>query len=114
MHIQTDVVRRIERILGSAHVGTFSDIGEHAPVAGITAGVRALIDSGADAVISVGGGSPIDAAKAIVYRIREQTFEAKFIPHIAVPTTLSAAEYTVSLQRERRAVFMVCVLMNAV
>lgn len=43
-------------------------------------------------MISVGGGSPIDSAKAIAYQIHEQT--GTWIPSIAVPTTLSVAETT--------------------
>jgi len=49
-------------------------------------------DRGADVLISVGGGSPIDSAKAIAYQIHEQT--GNWIPSIAVPTTLSVAETT--------------------
>jgi 3-oxoacid CoA-transferase len=48
--------------------------------------------AGADVLISVGGGSPIDSAKAVAYRIHEQT--GVWIPSIAVPTTLSVAETT--------------------
>lgn len=40
----------------------------------------------------MGGGSPIDSAKAIAYRVHEQT--GRWIPSIAVPTTLSVAETT--------------------
>lgn len=43
-------------------------------------------------LISIGGGSPIDSAKAIAYNIHEET--GKWIPSIAVPTTLSVAETT--------------------
>lgn len=47
---------------------------------------------GADILVSVGGGSPIDSAKAIAYQIHEQT--GTWIPSIAIPTTLSVAETT--------------------
>lgn len=49
-------------------------------------------DSGADVLISIGGGSPIDSAKAVAYNIHKET--GKWIPSIAVPTTLSVAETT--------------------
>ncbi|THH09439.1 hypothetical protein EW145_g2009 [Phellinidium pouzarii] len=94
---RTDVVRKVEAVLRShdAYGGTFWEIGEHTPVANVDAGVRALAAAGADVLVSVGGGSPIDAAKAIIYRHNEQAgLEKTFLPHIAVPTTLSAAEYT--------------------
>jgi hypothetical protein len=48
--------------------------------------------SGCDVLISIGGGSPIDSAKAIAYNIHQET--GKWIPSIAVPTTLSVAETT--------------------
>ncbi len=40
----------------------------------------------------------MDAAKAIIYKYQEtQESGGKFLPHFGIPTTLSAAEYTVSL-----------------
>lgn len=95
LHTKTDVVRRVEAVLGPAHGATFWEIGEHAPVAGVRAGVKALEDAGADVLVSVGGGSPIDAAKAIAYYYHQNSGKAQWLPHIGIPTTLSAAEYTV-------------------
>lgn len=51
-----------------------------------------MAKSGCDVLISIGGGSPVDSAKAIAYNIHEET--GKWIPSIAVPTTLSVAETT--------------------
>ena len=95
---KTNVVRNIEEILknNGAFAATFSDIGQHAPVQGITRGIEAFTAAGADIIVSIGGGSPIDASKAIVYRLHQQN-GGKFLNHIAIPTTLSAAEYRVSL-----------------
>jgi alcohol dehydrogenase class IV len=53
-------------------------------------------DSGSDIIISVGGGSPIDASKAMIHYHQQQQ-GGKFMKQIAIPTTLSAAEYTVRL-----------------
>jgi alcohol dehydrogenase class IV len=97
------VVARIENILkkSNAYGATFSEIGEHAPEAGIENGTSKLREVEADIVVSVGGGSPIDASKAIIFRLQEQKLketsdkELEFLRHIAIPTTLSAAEYTV-------------------
>ena len=91
---KTSLIKQVEELLGSQHhAGTFSNIKQHAPVAQLdeaTDNVRK--DSTIDTLISIGGGSPIDSAKAISYRLHEQT--GKFLYHITVPTTLSAAECT--------------------
>lgn len=50
--------------------------------------------SGSDVIVSVGGGSPIDASKAIIYYLQQET-GGEYMKQIAIPTTLSAAEYTV-------------------
>ena len=93
---QTDVVKKVEGILReqNRYAATFYDIGEHSPISGIRAGVDTFKQSGADIIVSVGGGSPIDASKAIIHFLHEQ-LGGDFIRQIAIPTTLSAAEYTV-------------------
>lgn len=93
---QTDVVSRVESVLAqhNAHAGTFSSISEHAPIAGILAGASLFLSSHADIIVSVGGGSPIDASKAILHTVRERTGAKDLLKQVAVPTTLSAAEYT--------------------
>jgi alcohol dehydrogenase class IV len=95
--VQTDVVSKVEEILKAhdAYAGVFTDFGEHTPVAGINACIKIYRDSGADFIVAVGGGSPIDGAKAVRYRIQEQTGAAAPPFQIAIPTTLSAAEYSV-------------------
>lgn len=62
------------------------------PIADIREATALMAKSGCDILISVGGGSPIDSAKAIAYNIHQET--GKWIPSIAVPTTLSVAETT--------------------
>ncbi|KAI0717292.1 iron-containing alcohol dehydrogenase [Cerioporus squamosus] len=93
---KTDVVKTVENILRerNAYGATFYEIGEHSPVAGIRAGVQKFKDVGADVIVSVGGGSPVDASKAILYFV-QQEHGGRYLPQIAIPTTLSAAEYTV-------------------
>jgi alcohol dehydrogenase class IV len=59
-------------------------IRQHAPIADVNAAVDAARDAGAAGVVSFGGGSPIDAAKIVALKLG--------VPHVAVPTTLSAAE----------------------
>ncbi|KAL3426723.1 maleylacetate [Phlyctema vagabunda] len=91
---KTPVIADIERTLGDAHAGTFSGIGQHTPIADIRQASKLVQESRADVLISVGGGSPIDAAKTIAYQIHETT--SRWIPSIAVPTTLSVAETTMN------------------
>ncbi|KAG9316367.1 hypothetical protein JVU11DRAFT_2400 [Chiua virens] len=90
---KTNVVSDVEAILkgNDAFAATFSEIGQHAPVQGIIRGVEAFRAAGADIIVSIGGGSPIDAAKAMIHRLHQEN--GGFINNIAIPTTLSAAEY---------------------
>jgi alcohol dehydrogenase class IV len=70
-------------------------IRQHAPVADIETGVMEIAASGADAIVSVGGGSPVDAGKVIAIRVGEARGKAP-LRHLAVPTTLSGAELSAS------------------
>lgn len=91
------MVSHIEGLLKERHIygATFSEIGEHSPIAGIKRGLQVLKDFDADTVVSVGGGSPIDASKLILGFLKEEQ-GGPILTHVAIPTTLSAAEYTVS------------------
>ena len=91
---KTPLIQRLEKLLGSHHEGTFSTIKQHAPIAQVDEATNAVTQASVDTLISVGGGSPIDAAKIISYRFHEKS--GHFLYHIAIPTTLSAAECTSS------------------
>ncbi|BFZ58240.1 hypothetical protein PYCC9005_005302 [Savitreella phatthalungensis] len=91
---KTKVIQNIQKILGDHHAETFTSIGEHAPVEGIEQALKILKEKKGDCIISVGGGSPIDACKAIKYYAKERNILDQDLFHIAVPTTLSAAEWT--------------------
>ncbi|KAI0331178.1 iron-containing alcohol dehydrogenase [Cubamyces sp. BRFM 1775] len=95
LHDKTDVVKRVENILKehNAYGATFYEIGQHSPIAGIRDGLKRFKDVGADVIVSVGGGSPVDASKAILY-FQQQETGGPYLRQIAIPTTLSAAEYT--------------------
>lgn len=51
-----------------------------------------MTKSGCDILIAIGGGSPIDSAKAVAYSLHQEN--GTWTPIIAVPTTLSVAETT--------------------
>ncbi len=91
---QTDVVKRVVEVLGILHGGTFSNIRQHAPKGDVAQAVDLARSSKADVLVSVGGGSPIDATKAVAHALAQDN--GVFLPHIAMPTTLSAAEFTPS------------------
>lgn len=65
--------------------GVSSAIGQHAPHADVAAATTAARESGTDGIVSIGGGSPIDAAKMVALELGD-------LPHLAIPTTLSTAE----------------------
>ncbi|KAI0768744.1 iron-containing alcohol dehydrogenase [Trametes elegans] len=96
LHDKTDVVKQVENILKehNAFGATFYEIGQHSPIAGIKNGLKLFKEVGADVIVSVGGGSPIDASKAILY-FQQQETGGPYLRQIAIPTTLSAAEYTI-------------------
>jgi 3-oxoacid CoA-transferase len=87
------VMDRICALLpGDQPVGTVT-VGQHVPAAEIEQAAAEVAAHGADVVVSVGGGSPIDAAKIIARSVADRSDEtAPSLPHVAVPTTLSTAE----------------------
>src|SRR6266481_6538389 len=97
---------RVEALLGDRLAGRFAGIGQHAPAHSVMEAVLAAREARADALLSIGGGSPIDAAKTVAFslasgldvtlpdapaRSRGMKLE-RTLPHLAVPTTLSVAE----------------------
>ncbi|KAK5163271.1 uncharacterized protein LTR77_010857 [Saxophila tyrrhenica] len=94
---KTGLIKQVEELLGTKHhVATYSKIGQHAPIKQLDEATEQVMkDSDIDTIISVGGGSPIDSAKAISYRVNERQ-PGKFLYHISIPTTLSAAEPTMA------------------
>ncbi|KAK8176093.1 hypothetical protein IWX90DRAFT_464478 [Phyllosticta citrichinensis] len=90
---KTPLVKQVEALLGPKHAGTFANIKQHAPIAQLNEATDVILkDSDVDTLVSIGGGSPIDTAKAISYKVHERV--GKYLYHITIPTTLSAAEST--------------------
>ncbi|RSM00687.1 hypothetical protein CEP52_008971 [Fusarium oligoseptatum] len=94
MATKTPAIRKLEELLGELHAGTYSDIKQHGQAEGVDEATRLVNqDDKIDTVVSVGGGSPIDSAKMVCFRIHESR-AGRTLTHIAIPTTLSAAECT--------------------
>jgi alcohol dehydrogenase len=88
---------RVTSPLGSRCVAVFTDARQHVPSCSVAELTRLLQQHQADAVISFGGGSPIDTAKAAVYNLlgpKQPPHRGTWPAHIAIPTTLSAGEFT--------------------
>lgn len=64
----------------------FDDVMPDPDISIITAGVEKINKFAPDIVIAFGGGSPIDAAKAIVY-FAKKTSAINSLPFVAIPTT---------------------------
>jgi len=81
---KTDLIRRVEALLGEKHAGTYAGMSQHTPESVVE---RAATEArGSDLLLSVGGGSVIDGTKAIARKLG-------YPMHVAVPTTLSGAEW---------------------
>lgn len=83
----------VQSAFGDARVALTAVVSQHAPMAQVEAAIRAAGDAQVDSVVSFGGGSPIDAAKILAVKLADRAGHApRGLPHVAVPTTLSAAE----------------------
>ncbi len=114
---QTDVVDRVRGVLGNKLAGVCARIGAHTPRIDVVAAANAAREAGADALLTVGGGSVTDAAKMVGLCLGNDVsepdqldaFRAQIhsdgrterppvrppgVRSIAVPTTLSAGEFT--------------------
>jgi alcohol dehydrogenase class IV len=87
----------VQQAMGNARVAVTVVVGQHAPMTQVEAGISMSGDAQVDGVVSFGGGSPIDAAKMLAVKLADRSARAaRGLPHIAVPTTLSAAELSAS------------------
>jgi maleylacetate reductase len=116
---ETDTVDRLRRMLGNRLAGVCARIGAHTPRADVVAAANAAREGGADLLVTLGGGSVTDAAKMVAlclgngvtepsqldnYRARiaadgtarRPEIAVPSVRSIAIPTTLSAGEYTAS------------------
>lgn len=113
----TNEVQKLRTTLGSKLVGQFSSIGAHTPREGVIAATKEVRDTSADILVTFGGGSITDGAKAVTLCLANDIFKPEDIDlllpqkdsdgcllppdfsgpqlnQICIPTTLSAAEFT--------------------
>ena len=91
------LLERVTAPLGSRCIAVFKDARQHVPSCSVVKVAALLQEHAADTVISFGGGSPIDTAKAAVHSVIASgscSSGSKLPSHIAIPTTLSAGEFT--------------------
>jgi alcohol dehydrogenase class IV len=113
---KTDLLGRMQEVLGPRFAGVFYPIGQHTPRPDVIAAAARARDVNADILVSLGGGSPVDGTKGVAlclaegilteaqldpYRVRglrglrfNPQYKGTPVPHIAVSTTLSAGEFT--------------------
>ena len=115
---KTDVITGLRAKLGDRVVGVFDETEEHSPLGAVLRAAQAMKACGADLVVTVGGGSPIDMVKVaqivlaeniqtedelLEFRITMKPDGSWNVPaskpsplrQIIVPTTLSAAEFSI-------------------
>jgi len=103
----TNVVEGILSALGPRFAGLFDACKEHSPFDSIVEAAAAAREADPDLIVSVGGGSVVDAGKVVLVCLRENLFTVDALiertretetpselRQIAVPTTLSGAEFT--------------------
>jgi len=113
----TDAVDQLRRALGNRIAGVCAKIGAHTPRTDVVAAANAARDAGADLLVTLGGGSVTDAAKMVGLCLgngvtepeqldnfrartaadgttRRPPVEPPGVRMIAIPTTLSAGEFS--------------------
>ena len=111
--------REVRRALGNRLAGIHARIGAHTPRSDVVAAANAARAAGADLLVTLGGGSVTDAAKMVAFCLGNDVTDPADLDNyravvgadgksvrpaaqppvirtIAVPTTLSAGEYTAS------------------
>ncbi len=105
---ETDEVEKLRRSLGNKCVGTFARMPAHSPRSAVIAAAEQAREARADLIVTLGGGSITDGAKAVqlclandirtpadMDRIRGQSdVKPPTVRQISIPTTLSAGEFS--------------------
>jgi maleylacetate reductase len=97
-------IASLEKALGERLVGTYEQVQSHIPDFQVSEVVARASELEIDALIGLGGGSPIGMAKAVSFALEEQrrgrparaafSTEQPLVPVIAIPTTYAGSEMT--------------------
>lgn len=101
---RSGLVARLEQILGPRLVVSYAEVQPHVPQTQVEAALKLASQHNIEAVIGLGGGSPIGMAKAISLALEAhwtgQAARAQFptdqplVPVVAIPTTYAGSEMT--------------------
>ncbi len=108
LHRETHEIAKIRAALGNRCAGVFDKMPAHTPRSAVIAATNAARAANADLIVTVGGGSITDGAKAVQICLAndittpegmdacrgEAMFKPPAIRQISVPTTLSAGEFS--------------------
>jgi alcohol dehydrogenase class IV len=83
--------RHVEPLLEDM-AGCFTGLPAHVPDVAVQAALEACLRSNARAIVGLGGGSVLDAAKAVSHLHHGRT--GRHLPIVALPTTLSGSEFS--------------------
>jgi len=95
--VEAGLAERVEEVLGRRYVGVYDKCTQDSGFHLVNEGAAFALEKGADILVSVGGGSVIDTAKAMAVIMKEggqlrdyegmQMLSRPQTPHIVVPTT---------------------------
>jgi maleylacetate reductase len=105
---ETDEIEKLRRALGNKCVGTFASMPPHTPRQAVIAAAEQAREARADLIVTLGGGSITDGAKAVqlclandirtaddMDKVRAPNpVKGSKVRQISVPTTLSAGEFS--------------------
>jgi alcohol dehydrogenase len=115
---QSDAFQRVLQLLEGTPVEAFAEVEENPSIETVDRGAERCRAAGCDLVIGLGGGSALDAAKAIAmlqrnpgsireYLDQERVCQTKGLPVIAIPTTAGTGSevtpFTVITHKAKRA-----------
>ena len=105
---ETDEIEKVRRALGNHCVGTFDKMPPHTPRGAVIAAAEQAREARADLIVTLGGGSITDGAKAVQLCLGNDIRDAASLDkvrapnpvqscgvrQISIPTTLSAGEFS--------------------